>query len=193
MRRFREMYDEKEMQVRNTRKSIRRLFLRSAEACGKTLCSGLGAECDPSKKFFVNPSVSGYAMYFGVIAVNDKFAIAEIGWVPDADFIDFIDDKPVTPIPLEKVSFSTHAQESFKARFTDFHEGKSVPNFDRLMLKIFAGSSAKEAISPSEKVKRLLSNDFAEAIYLRNRHWRFVVKEEDGGYVVVTIEIVDRR
>lgn len=100
--------------------------------------------------------------------------------------------KPLLPpdIDLSKVLFSNHALWRL-AQWTLLQNPKFQTSLRLIEVaeKILAGSTEKDAISPTHKVKRCITHGFHEARYFVNHGWRFVVLEEyEARYKIVTIE-----
>ncbi len=57
----------------------------------------------------------------------------------------------------------------------------------RLIQKLLERAEPDE-LRPGEAARRTIANDFVPAEYWKADGWRFVLIEEDGGYVLVTVE-----
>ena len=92
-----------------------------------------------------------------------------------------IDSKPVV--------FSEHALTQFNRRFLVANPKSTLKNPERTARKLLNQAKEDGAINPVGKVRRLINNHFQEARYFLIGSWRFVLKEEDGLFTVLTIEI----
>lgn len=95
---------------------------------------------------------------------------------------------PEPPVDLRKVIFTTHAIDQFTDRFKKTQLGRELIDPKKTALKILAATRETDAIGKVHKIRRLIKHSFDEVRYFTGQGWRFVVKESDGKFLVVTIE-----
>lgn len=95
-------------------------------------------------------------------------------------------------IDLERVIFTKHAIDQFVRRWP-LITPDLLKDPEKTAMNLLAGAREKGAISPGDRLIRLLNNGLKKTRYLENSGWRFVFKEEDDKYIVLTIERITRR
>jgi len=98
--------------------------------------------------------------------------------------------KPSNDLPIGFVIFTDHAISQFTQRF-ERHEGTRLSKPIKTARRILASAIEPGAISKTGRLKRLLENRCVPVRYFLNGIWRFVVKEENGKFIVITIEIAN--
>ncbi len=90
------------------------------------------------------------------------------------------------PFDPKSIIFSPHAVDRFAERFI----GKPSYDKNKALAKArrFLAGAKLEEMSPTGRVRRIISNGFENAEYYRHGKWRFVVVEKEGTYIVKTFE-----
>lgn len=97
-------------------------------------------------------------------------------------------DRNTPELPLDKIRFTNHAVDQFIKRFTGLAK-EQLADPKRKLLDLLAGATEENAIDGVHRVKRIISHKFILARYFVNGRWRFVIKEEeDGTLLVLTFE-----
>ena len=97
-------------------------------------------------------------------------------------------DIQTAPLPL-----TDHALDRFKKRWTPLDKYDAVPENDqewREKFEAIVRNSYEVSLRKNVAVKRLIDSDFKDARYFLNKTYnlRFVVREDNGSLVVITVE-----
>jgi len=97
-------------------------------------------------------------------------------------------------IGTSPVIITSHAIDQFKKRWQPLDEYDGRPSNDeewRKKLELLLRQSSEWEIRSAHGVQRLISNEFQDARYFYNssRHLRFVTFEENGVFIVKTVEV----
>jgi hypothetical protein len=90
-------------------------------------------------------------------------------------------------IDENRVRFTAHALDQFTERFRVLENGVVLKEPETTARKLLAHAE-EERLGPLARVKRLLNNRGVPVRYFTSSGWRFVIKEEDERFVVLTIE-----
>ena len=88
-----------------------------------------------------------------------------------------------TPLDMSRVCFTNHALERFAERFSP-----NASNQEEAARLLLADAVEGGAINEIARVKRIIENRFDKTRYFINDTCRFVIIEDTGAFVVVTIE-----